>query len=74
MPPRRDAQPFTAEEIAALVSQQMVAVLPGVVTQINELYNNNNNAQCNFKSFNSAKPLKFSGLQGATALLQWFES
>ncbi|KAJ0547228.1 hypothetical protein HanIR_Chr08g0369831 [Helianthus annuus] len=34
MPPRRDAQPFTAEEIAALVSQQMAAVLPGVVTQL----------------------------------------
>ncbi|KAJ0576311.1 putative transcription factor interactor and regulator CCHC(Zn) family [Helianthus annuus] len=76
MPPRRDAQPFTAEEIAVLVSQQMAAVLPGVVTQIHELYNNNNdnNAQCTFKSFNSAKPLKFSGTQGATALLQWFES
>ena len=81
MPPRRntqtDARTYTAEELAALVSQQMAAVLPGIVTQIHELYNNNNNnnnAPCNFKNFNSAKPLKFSGSQGATALLQWFES
>ncbi|KAF5772000.1 putative transcription factor interactor and regulator CCHC(Zn) family [Helianthus annuus] len=81
MPPRRNTQPdartYTAEELAALVSQQMAAVLPGIVTQIHELYNNNNNnnnAPCNFKNFNSAKPLKFSGSQGATALLQWFES
>ncbi|KAJ0441344.1 putative transcription factor interactor and regulator CCHC(Zn) family [Helianthus annuus] len=76
MPPRREAQSFTIEEIAALVSQLVAAVLPGVVTQVHEIYNNNNNnnAPCNFKSFNSAKPLKFSGSQGATALLQWFES
>uniref|UniRef100_A0A251SFU3 RNA-directed DNA polymerase n=1 Tax=Helianthus annuus TaxID=4232 RepID=A0A251SFU3_HELAN len=79
MPPRREAQSFTIEEIAALVSQQVAAVLLGVVTQVHEIYNNinnnnNNNAQCNFKNFNSAKPLKFSGSQGATALLQWFES
>ena len=76
MPPRRDAQPQTNAEIAALVAQQMAAVLPGVVTQIHQIYNNNNNnnAQCNFKTFNSAKPLKFSGSEGATALLQWFES
>ena len=76
MPPRRDAQPQTNEEVTALVAQQMAAVLPGVVTQIHQIYNNNNNnnAQCNFKTFNSAKPLKFSGSEGATALLQWFES
>ena len=81
MPPRRntqtDARTYTGEELAALVSPQMAAVLPGIVTQIHELYNNNNNnnnAPCNFKNFNSAKPLKFSGSQGATALLQWFES
>ncbi|XP_021991627.1 uncharacterized protein LOC110888409 [Helianthus annuus] len=72
MPPRRDAQPQTNEEIAALVAQQMAAVLPGVVTQIHQIYNNN--AQCNFKTFSSAKPLEFSGSEGATALLQWFES
>ncbi|KAJ0568238.1 putative retrotransposon gag domain-containing protein [Helianthus annuus] len=50
----------------------MVVVLPGVVTQIHQIYNNN--AQCKFKTFNSAKPLKFSGFEGATVLLQWFES
>ncbi|KAM0033603.1 putative matrilysin [Helianthus debilis subsp. tardiflorus] len=58
------------------IGKQVAAVLPGVVTQVHEVYNNNNNnnAPCNFKSFNSAKPLKFSGSQGASALLQWFES
>ncbi|KAJ0952826.1 putative transcription factor interactor and regulator CCHC(Zn) family [Helianthus annuus] len=83
MPPRRDARTdartFTIEELAALISQQVAVVLPGVVTQVHEIYNNdnnnnNNNAQCKFKDFNSAKPLKFSGSQGATALLHWFES
>ncbi|XP_022024160.1 uncharacterized protein LOC110924466 [Helianthus annuus] len=29
---------------------------------------------CNYKQFNSAKPLKFNGFEGATRLLQWFES
>ncbi|XP_021987037.1 uncharacterized protein LOC110883602 [Helianthus annuus] len=76
MPPRRDAQPQTNEEIAALVTQQMAAVLPNIVTQVHQIYNNNNNnnAQCNFQTFNSAKPLKFSGSEGATVLLQCFES
>ncbi|XP_022032291.1 uncharacterized protein LOC110933370 [Helianthus annuus] len=76
MPPRRDAQPQTNKEIAALVTQQMAAVLPNIVTQVHQISNNNNNnnAQCNFKTFNSAKPLKFSGSEGATALLQWFKS
>ncbi|XP_022007809.1 uncharacterized protein LOC110907085 [Helianthus annuus] len=71
MPPRQDTQPQINEEIAALVAQQMAAVLPGVVAQIHQIYNN---AQCNFKTFNSAKSLKFCGSEGATALLQWFES
>ncbi|XP_021971311.1 uncharacterized protein LOC110866470 [Helianthus annuus] len=72
MPPRQDTQPQTNEEVAALVAQQMAAVLPNVVTQIHQIYNNN--SQCNFKTFNSAKPLKFYGSEGATVLLQWFES
>ncbi|KAI3686167.1 hypothetical protein L1987_79840 [Smallanthus sonchifolius] len=34
----------------------------------------NNPSQCTFKHFNSYNPLKFFGTEGATGLLQWFES
>ncbi|KAI3808107.1 hypothetical protein L1987_24050 [Smallanthus sonchifolius] len=34
----------------------------------------NNPPQCTFKHFNSCNPLKFYGTEGATRLLQWFES
>ncbi|KAF5785408.1 putative retrotransposon gag domain-containing protein [Helianthus annuus] len=51
----------------------MTAAIPNIVAQCNQALNNNN-APCNFNTFNSAKPSKFSGSQGATALLQWFES
>ncbi|KAI3814155.1 hypothetical protein L1987_18902 [Smallanthus sonchifolius] len=33
-----------------------------------------NPSQCTFKHFNSCNPLKFYGTEGATGLLQWFES
>ncbi|XP_022007532.1 cell wall protein IFF7-like [Helianthus annuus] len=74
MPPRRDQTENAA--LAATIIQQMTAVIPNLITQINQANNNNNNnnAQCDFKTFNSAKPSKFSRSQGATALLQWFES
>ncbi|XP_022040573.1 uncharacterized protein LOC110943125 [Helianthus annuus] len=74
MPPRRDQTQDTA--IAALVTQQIAAVILNLITQINQANNtnNNNNAQCSYKTFNSAKQLKFSGSEGATGLLQWFES
>ena len=72
MPPRRDNQ-IPNEELAAIITQQMTAAIPNIVAQCNQALNNNN-APCNFKTFNSAKPSKFSGTQGATALLQWFES
>ncbi|KAJ0509590.1 putative transcription factor interactor and regulator CCHC(Zn) family [Helianthus annuus] len=72
MPPRRENQ-VPNEELAAIITQQMTAAIPNIVAQCNQALNNNN-APCNFKTFNSAKPSKFSGSQGATALLQWFES
>ncbi|MFS7902590.1 putative retrotransposon gag domain-containing protein [Helianthus anomalus] len=72
MPPRRENQRATAE-LAEIIAQQMAAQFPNLFAQWNQA-NNNNNAPCNFKTFNSAKPSKFSGSQGATALLQWFES
>ena len=67
MPPRRDNQVANAE-LAEIIAQHMAAVLPDVIAQVNQA-NNNQNAPCNFKSFNSAKPLKFSGSEGATRLL-----
>ena len=72
MPPRRDNQIATAE-LAEIIAQQMAAQFPNLFAQWNQA-NNNNNGTCNFKNFNSAKPLKFSGSEGATGLLQWFES
>ncbi|KAF5809897.1 putative transcription factor interactor and regulator CCHC(Zn) family [Helianthus annuus] len=72
MPPRRDQAQDAA--LAALIAQQFAAVLPNLIAQINQANNNNNNVQCTFKTFNSAKPLTFTGSEGATGLLQWFES
>ncbi|XP_035844438.1 uncharacterized protein LOC118491083 [Helianthus annuus] len=75
MPPRRDQTQDAA--MAAMIAQQIAAVLPNLVTQLNQANNNNNNnvpVLCNFKTFNSAKPLQFSGSEGAIGLLQWFES
>ncbi|KAJ0814205.1 putative nucleotidyltransferase, Ribonuclease H [Helianthus annuus] len=71
MPPRRE-NPLPNAELAEIIAQQMAAAFPNLIAQLNQA--NNNNAPCNFKSFNSAKPLKFSGSEGATGLLQWFES
>ncbi|KAI3670385.1 hypothetical protein L1987_87976 [Smallanthus sonchifolius] len=68
----------------------IAALLTQLVTQLTQANNNNNgNAsgsantggggganppQCTFKHFNSCNPLKFYGTEGATGLLQWFES
>ena len=72
MPPRRENQLPNAE-LAEIIAQHMAAAFPNLIAQFNQA-NVNQNAPCNFKSFNSAKPLKFSGTEGATGLLQWFES
>ena len=72
MPPRRDNQMANAE-LAEIIAQQMAAAFPNLYAQMTQAINNNN-APCNFKIFNSAKPLKFNGSEGATGLLQWFES
>ncbi|KAJ0813901.1 putative transcription factor interactor and regulator CCHC(Zn) family [Helianthus annuus] len=72
MPPRRE-NPLPNAELAEIIAQHMAAAFPNLIAQFNQA-NINQNAPCNFKSFNSAKPLKFSGTEGATGLLQWFES
>ncbi|KAI3809525.1 hypothetical protein L1987_25502 [Smallanthus sonchifolius] len=63
----------------------MAEILPTLVTQLNQAAVANNSANsgslqsgsnppCTFKHFNSCNPAKFFGTEGATSLLQWFES
>ncbi|KAI3815442.1 hypothetical protein L1987_15109 [Smallanthus sonchifolius] len=83
MPPRRDnSNNSNNTDLAALLTQ--------LVNQITQANNNTNGhasgsantggggganpPQCTFKHFNSCNPLKFYGSEGATGLLQWFES
>ena len=57
--------------IATIIAQQMVNDLPNMVNQLNNNHGGSNNFT--FKQFSDA-PAKFSGADGATVLLQWFES
>ena len=50
----------------------MASVLPNMVNQLSNNPGGANNFT--FKQFNDAKPLKFSGADGATVQSQWFES
>ena len=77
-PPRR-----SDEHLAALIAQQMAAVLPNLVAQLNQQQPPPpppnpppvaNPPACTYKHFLSCQPTKFSGAEGATGLLQWFES
>ncbi|KAI3821571.1 hypothetical protein L1987_09139 [Smallanthus sonchifolius] len=85
MPPRRAPTANTNTDIAAILTQLVTQL-----TQANSAINGNNGgngsnsgnggnggnnpSQCTFKHFNSCNPLKFYGTEGATGLLQWFES
>ncbi|KAI3688058.1 hypothetical protein L1987_81764 [Smallanthus sonchifolius] len=78
MPPRRAAMTNNNTDIAAILAQLVTQL-----TQANGAANGNhgtnggggaNPPQCTFKHFNSCSPLKFYGTEGATGLLQWFES
>ncbi|KAI3777745.1 hypothetical protein L1987_47547 [Smallanthus sonchifolius] len=51
----------------------MATILPTMVNQLNQNVAPRNPA-CTFKHFNSCNPAKFYGNEGATGLLQWFES
>ncbi|KAI3799826.1 hypothetical protein L1987_35130 [Smallanthus sonchifolius] len=51
----------------------MATILPTMVNQLNQNAAPRNPA-CTFKHFNSCNPTKFYGNEGATGLLQWFES
>ncbi|KAD2047931.1 hypothetical protein E3N88_41948 [Mikania micrantha] len=65
--------------IASIMARQMGTVLPTMVAQLHRQLNINpnpeqaNQPKCSFKHFNSCKPPKFNGSDGATGLLQLFE-
>ncbi|KAI3725002.1 hypothetical protein L1987_64773 [Smallanthus sonchifolius] len=78
MPPRRATVANNNTDIAAILAQLVTQL-----TQVNGATNGNhgtnggggaNPPQCTFKHFNSCNPTKFYGTEGATGLLQWFES
>ncbi|KAI3712410.1 hypothetical protein L1987_70966 [Smallanthus sonchifolius] len=78
MPPRRAPVTNNNTYIAAILAQ-LVTQLTQANGAINGTHGTNGNgganpSQCTFKHFNSCNPLKFYGTEGATGLLQWFES
>lgn len=71
----------SGRKLAAQIARQMAAVIPNMVAQIHQTLNTNQNNQgntnpprCTFKHFNSCNPPKYNGSEGATGLLQWYES
>ncbi|KAJ9544925.1 hypothetical protein OSB04_024632 [Centaurea solstitialis] len=75
MPPRRQDP-----ELARLVSEQVMASLPNIVSQVaagfNANQNNNQGARerdCTYKTFRSCNPKEFHGTEGAVGLLAWIE-
>ncbi|KAJ9557239.1 hypothetical protein OSB04_011853 [Centaurea solstitialis] len=75
MPPRREDP-----ELARLVSEQVIASLPNIVSQVAAGFNTNQNQnherrerECTYKSFRSCNPKEFHGTEGAVGLLTWIE-
>ncbi|KAJ9545141.1 hypothetical protein OSB04_024848 [Centaurea solstitialis] len=75
MPPRREDP-----ELARLVSEQVMASLPNIVSQVAAGFNTNQNnnqetreRDCTYKSFRSCNPKEFHGTEGAVGLLAWIE-
>ncbi|KAJ9566214.1 hypothetical protein OSB04_002180 [Centaurea solstitialis] len=75
MPPRRENP-----ELARLVSEQVIASLPNIVSQVAAGLNANQNRnqeprdrECTYKSFRSCNPKEFHGTEGAVGLLTWLE-
>ena len=66
--------------LARLVSEQVMASLPNIVSQVaaglNANQNNNQGTRerdCTYKSFRSCNPKEFHGTEGAVGLLTWIE-
>ena len=85
MPPRRhngdDTNSEDANGNANSGMQELANLITGLVnqlTQANQTLNQNrggaNLPTCTFKHFNSCNPLKFTGSETTTGMLQWFES
>ncbi|KAJ9544258.1 hypothetical protein OSB04_023965 [Centaurea solstitialis] len=74
MPPRREDP-----ELARLVSEQVLASLPNIVSQVAAGLNTNQgadtarNRECIYKSFRSCNPKEFHETEGAVGLLTWIE-
>ncbi|XP_024963863.1 uncharacterized protein LOC112504143 [Cynara cardunculus var. scolymus] len=76
MPPRREDP-----EIARLVSEQILAALPNIVSQVAVGLNANQannqgttaNRDCTYKGFRACNPKEFHGTEGAVGLLAWIE-
>ncbi|XP_024971943.1 uncharacterized protein LOC112510825 [Cynara cardunculus var. scolymus] len=77
MPPRRENP-----DIAQLVSEQLLAALPNIVSQVAAGLNVNQPTnseprpprECTYKTFRSCNPKEFNGTEGAVGLLTWIES
>ena len=79
----------TDRRLASLIANQMATVIPNIVVQVQQALNpananpggnnpvnpagGNPPPPCSYKYFNSCKPPKYEGTEGATALLRWFE-
>ncbi|KAK9050792.1 hypothetical protein SSX86_030237 [Deinandra increscens subsp. villosa] len=71
----------SGRKMAAQIAKQMAKVIPDMMVKLQQNLNTNQNNQvganpphCTFKHFNSCKPPIFYGSEGATGLLQWYES
>ncbi|KAK1424225.1 hypothetical protein QVD17_19546 [Tagetes erecta] len=68
----------SSRRIASIVAREVAAVIPTLLNHLNNGTNgggaNTPPLGCSFKKFSSCNPTKFNGTEGATSLLQWFES
>ena len=82
---RREHKRKADRRIATLVAQELTAVLPNIINMLKPTDSVDSATpplvptptlppRCTFKHFNSCNPVKFTGTEGATGLLQWFES
>ena len=76
---KRHSKSRSDRRIAALLTEHISALLPNIANAINpngngDDHNGNGGGKCTFKHFNSCNPSKYSGTEGASALLEWFES
>lgn len=68
------------KKMASLIAEQIANVLPAMVTGLSQSLSNASATNgsgvrtCTFKHFKSCDPVKYAGTEGATGLLQWFES